>query len=52
MNFRSLEPFEVEVIKQALERLQLSPLVRHEIRIAAQAMLDQKMPENFLWRTK
>jgi hypothetical protein len=50
MKFRSLYSNEIELIRQGLERLILSPLVQAEIRADAKSMLEQKMPENLLWR--
>jgi hypothetical protein len=51
MNFRSLTEWEIELIERGLQLL-----TRHgDSKIARQgaaAMLDQKMPENLLWRDK
>jgi hypothetical protein len=49
--FRSLTEFEIAVLKEALENLTTDGRLK-EARTSARLMLEQKMPESFLWREK
>ena len=51
MNFRSLTEWEIELIERGLKLLTRHGDSNAATR-AAQAMLDQKMPANMLWRDK
>ena len=51
MKFRSLTEWELELIARGLRLLQ-SYGTTEAIRGGAKSMLDQKMPENMLWREK
>jgi hypothetical protein len=51
MGFRSLTDWELELVTLGLEMLRDKAL-RKEYRDGARMMLEQKMPENFLWRDK
>lgn len=48
---RSLTPNEIDTLNVALRYLSEGRSA-HPLRWAAQAMLDQKMPENFFWASK
>jgi flagellar motor component MotA len=49
MKFRSLTVWEIEVITNGLEALCYGAYPK-SIQQSARAMLDQKMPEDFLWK--
>lgn len=50
MNFRSLTDWEIELVTRGLQLLQVESSSAR-LRQGAKNMLDQNMPENFLWRS-
>jgi len=50
MTIRSLTAWEYELVVRALRLLETEPSASKTIRAGAKSMLDQKMPENMLWK--